>query len=231
MRKPQPDHVKIRDLREARGWPQQQLADVARVNLRTIQRVETGQGASHDTLCGIASAFDMETSDLLVSPTPTSPPRLPKLHTLHRVRSGEDLCTVVGAAHMFHIDYDHPSDSREVNMIGSFLQEAQDIADMWDQAEPSHRVQWGFSLGTPLRELEGAGFRVFASRVTRKFRWDETAASRFPAADTCPFPMDVAIVLVLRSDNPKILYPGTDREHTVAVFEQDVQHAAERLTV
>jgi transcriptional regulator with XRE-family HTH domain len=44
--------------RSARAWSQQQLADVASVSLRTIQRIEKSGVASNDSLQAICAAFD-----------------------------------------------------------------------------------------------------------------------------------------------------------------------------
>lgn len=55
-------------LRSARGWTQETLAELAGVNVRTIQRVEDGQGGSGDTLRAIARAVEAEDLDFLVRP-------------------------------------------------------------------------------------------------------------------------------------------------------------------
>jgi transcriptional regulator with XRE-family HTH domain len=208
MQAKQPNHERIRELRESRGWSQQQLAEIAGVSPRTIQRVEAGRGASQETLRAVASAFDTEVSELLETAKP--PPPVPKVTLLPRITSGEDLCNVVGGAHMYQQDYDAPSDQAEVDLIGAFLQEAHDIGEIWDDAEPMHRVQWAHGIGESLRAIETAGFRVFGGRVVRRFR--------FGNAD--PIPMSVATLLVVRADSPKILHRNTDREHLAAVFGQ-----------
>ncbi|KKO45169.1 hypothetical protein WG68_12135 [Arsukibacterium ikkense] len=46
--------------RSARAWSQQQLADVAGLSLRTIQRIEKSGVASNDSLQGICAAFNKE---------------------------------------------------------------------------------------------------------------------------------------------------------------------------
>jgi transcriptional regulator with XRE-family HTH domain len=51
---------KIREQRELRGWTQEQLADVAGIDSRTVQRAERDQTQSFDTLTAIASAFDTD---------------------------------------------------------------------------------------------------------------------------------------------------------------------------
>jgi len=52
----------IKKERNVRAWTQTQLAEIAGVNLRTIQRVERDGTASFDTLMGIATAFDIDLS-------------------------------------------------------------------------------------------------------------------------------------------------------------------------
>lgn len=41
---------RVRQLREAKGWTQQRLADKANASDRTIQRIENGDGARRDYL-------------------------------------------------------------------------------------------------------------------------------------------------------------------------------------
>ncbi len=60
-----PDAARIKALRIQQSWPQEQLAQIADVSPRTIQRVEAGGNASYETLRSIASALDVEIRDLL----------------------------------------------------------------------------------------------------------------------------------------------------------------------
>lgn len=199
MANQKPDVERVRELRLARGWSQEQLAKVAGLSPRTIQRLEAGEGTALDTLQAIAAAFDVEVSEVLAAEKPLPPP--PKITFLPRIRTGEELCSVLGAAHMFHQDYDPPTGQDEVELIGSFLQQTFDIGEIWDDVEPMSHVQWAHDLGQSLREIEAAGFRVYAPRVTRTFRWPEQAQG----AGEQRLPMDVATVLVLRNTNLKIM--------------------------
>ena len=56
---------KIRELRESKAWTQQVLSSAACVSVRTIQRAESGQPVSKESLLSIASALDVEWSDLI----------------------------------------------------------------------------------------------------------------------------------------------------------------------
>ena len=54
----------IQQMRLQRGWSQQQLADVAGLNVRTIQRIENGQSASLETFKALGAAFNVDFSEL-----------------------------------------------------------------------------------------------------------------------------------------------------------------------
>lgn len=54
----------VRELRKKRDWSQEQLAEFSGLNVRTIQRVESGQKASLETLKCLASVFEVELSRL-----------------------------------------------------------------------------------------------------------------------------------------------------------------------
>ncbi len=51
---------KIKEMREARGWTQEQLAVAADIETRTVQRVEKDLTKSPETLQAIAGAFDVD---------------------------------------------------------------------------------------------------------------------------------------------------------------------------
>ncbi len=55
---------KIKQLRKERAWSQAQLAEVASLSIRTIQRVEKLGNCSYETLLAIASAFDIDVREL-----------------------------------------------------------------------------------------------------------------------------------------------------------------------
>ena len=50
----------IKGLRQERNWSQEQLAELSGLSLRTIQRVESSNRVSVETLRTLAVAFDME---------------------------------------------------------------------------------------------------------------------------------------------------------------------------
>jgi transcriptional regulator with XRE-family HTH domain len=54
----------VKKLREEKHWSQEQVATMAGLSLRTIQRVEAGNPASKETLKSLASVFEIEVSKL-----------------------------------------------------------------------------------------------------------------------------------------------------------------------
>lgn len=54
----------VKKLREKNRWSQEQLADACGLNVRTIQRVESGNKASLETLKCLAAVFEVDISKL-----------------------------------------------------------------------------------------------------------------------------------------------------------------------
>lgn len=63
----------IRQLRVERGWTQQQLAEIADLSLRTVQRVENQGVASNESVSALAVAMEMPRTEIL---TPMASPEL-----------------------------------------------------------------------------------------------------------------------------------------------------------
>lgn len=56
---------RIRQARMARGWTQQQLAEIADLSLRTVQRVENQSVASHETVSALSAVLEIPRHELL----------------------------------------------------------------------------------------------------------------------------------------------------------------------
>ncbi len=54
----------VKKLRVEKRWSQEQLAKMSGLSVRTIQRVESGQSASLETLKSLASVFEIEINKL-----------------------------------------------------------------------------------------------------------------------------------------------------------------------
>ncbi|MEM9494753.1 MAG: helix-turn-helix domain-containing protein [Pseudomonadota bacterium] len=62
------DPDKLKSLREERRWSQEELAGIAGIGVRTVQRIEKGKSASRATLSSLAAAFDVDAAALAMEP-------------------------------------------------------------------------------------------------------------------------------------------------------------------
>ncbi|MFF1574316.1 helix-turn-helix domain-containing protein [Leifsonia sp. NPDC058292] len=61
------NETRIRELRTTKGWTQERLAENSGVAVRTIQRLESGEDASLETLGLLADALEVAVGDLFAS--------------------------------------------------------------------------------------------------------------------------------------------------------------------
>ena len=57
----------IRQLRMERGWTQQQLAEIADLSLRTVQRVENQNVASNESVSSLAAVLELPREQILAA--------------------------------------------------------------------------------------------------------------------------------------------------------------------
>jgi transcriptional regulator with XRE-family HTH domain len=70
------DSARLRELRAARQWSQEQLAQLSGLNLRTIQRLESGAKISMESLRALAAVFEVPAESLLATrPAPSEAAR------------------------------------------------------------------------------------------------------------------------------------------------------------
>ncbi|ELQ6224757.1 helix-turn-helix domain-containing protein [Cronobacter turicensis] len=65
---------RIRALRLARAWSQEQLAELSAVSVRTIQRIEKGEPPSLETLSALAAVFETRVEELTGAPLQAAGP-------------------------------------------------------------------------------------------------------------------------------------------------------------
>lgn len=114
---------------------------------------------------------------------------------LGRLASGGDIFAVVNGASGFDFVHDELTSAAEADLVGGFLQEAQDYGDLSGDSEAGERVKAAFELSERLRDVEEAGFWVFGVREVRILEGG--------IGPTSPFP--IALISVVRADNPEIL--------------------------
>lgn len=120
---------------------------------------------------------------------------------LSRFTTGKQVIDLVTSCIAFYINHDEPKSQREVDLIGEFLQNVQDWADIKDLLEPSQRVNLAYSLTQSLQELEDAGFYVFGGREVQLIEGGiEPEPSNWP----------VGILNILRKDSKEIIQVDLD---------------------
>jgi transcriptional regulator with XRE-family HTH domain len=155
----------VRKQREARAWPQSQLAEVAGVSIRTIQRLERDGSARSETLMGVAQAFDMDVKYLNeMSKSNEEVVARKHLHLLPRLTVGRDLTNIVVGTDQFQIEHDEDSDPRSIQAMKGILELVKhDIVRLHD-ADPAERLRVEEELTQEISGLEAYGYFLFGIR-------------------------------------------------------------------
>jgi hypothetical protein len=122
---------------------------------------------------------------------------------LVRITTGGDLFNIVGGSHAGQFGNDELFNQTEVDLVGAFLQDMHDYLDIWNEIEPSDRVQTAYDFTHRLQELGDLGFWVFGQR--RRMKMGSVDGSTIDD-------WQVAIVQVVRSDSPTIIRIGKENE-------------------
>ncbi len=64
--------MRIGELRRLRGWTQERLAETSGIAVRTVQRMESGNDASLESLSAVAAALEVPVRDLFVTEEPAT---------------------------------------------------------------------------------------------------------------------------------------------------------------
>ena len=151
--------------REARAWPQQQLAIIADVSLRTIQRIEKDGSAAPETLMAIAQAFGMNVGQL----TPTAKSKgeasdKKRVHLLPRLTLGSELTYLVAGVDHLQFEHDDDDDQRSVRAMADVLKAfKQDMVRLHD-ADEAQRPKLEGELSQELKGIDALGYYFFGIR-------------------------------------------------------------------
>lgn len=192
---------RLRKLRMQRNWSQQQLADVAEVSLRTVQRAESGRSIRLDSLVRIARALGVNAEELIVADRQQRS-REGEMrdngNILPRLATADEVLAVMSPGMFYQFGHDQLHSENEVDLVGGFLQLLQDYADLWDTFEASQRVQATFEVQKTLDDLHKEGFWVFGAVVRKKL-----SVRAFDKVLTDVWP--VSTIYIAREDNPAIV--------------------------
>jgi len=157
----------IKKERNLRAWTQTQLAEIAGVNLRTIQRVERDGTASFETLMGIATAFDVDVKEL-TQPLPANQKKNThkSVYLLPRIATGTQLSSLISRADQFQVEHDESTDPRAIGAMKGIIELLKgDVVRLYD-AGPAERIEIEAELTQELNGLEQHGFYIFGIKRT-----------------------------------------------------------------
>lgn len=120
---------------------------------------------------------------------------------LLRLTNGKEILDLVTGAMAYAFDHDELKSQDEVELVGGFLQLAQDWGELSDNLEAGGRVQTAYDLTASIQELEEAGFLVFGGREVQILEG---------GAQATPSNWPVAIMRVLRKNNDSIMHINFD---------------------
>ena len=83
---------------------------------------------------------------------------------LQRIDTGKELMNILAGILALHQNNPEPRSNEDAERMGAFFQNATDARNIWDDLEPSGRIQTEFWLSEEIIELREAGLVVYASR-------------------------------------------------------------------
>lgn len=183
----------LKKLRREKAWSQEQLAEISGVSLRTIQRIEKSGRASLESKKAIAAAFEIRAVELDESLNSLAITDEETENFYFRIDEGAKLTEVIGGAYGYRMNHDNPKTKEEADLLAEALQSIQDWGEVWAEIELGERVKASFELTQLINNLEENGFWLFGIRTNEDY----------PGIKGDKWP--IANLLVMRSDNPKII--------------------------
>lgn len=110
----------------------------------------------------------------------------------YRIETGKQLISVLAGSDACLFDNDQLENEHEVDLVGSFLQSAEDYLDWWDDLESRARVHTQFELDRDIRELGENGFLVYGCQRQERYNIGKSVIDDWR----------VAYLLVVRKSNP-----------------------------
>jgi hypothetical protein len=123
----------------------------------------------------------------------TSPAALPRL------TSGKQIVDIIRDVAGYQFDHDNLDSQDDADYVSDFLQNLHDWGEISGSGvfEIGRQVQLGFDLNKDIEELERRGYFLFGER--KRSRYKDSAGKDLGL-------WDIAVIWVMRKDNPAIVY-------------------------
>lgn len=191
--------VLVKLMRCTRKWTQEQLSEISSLNIRTIQRVESGKAASFDTRRALARAFDADDIDCFnkahvfpsIEELENNANKFEKEHlTLdaHKLDDGRKAGELAAwsNADMCSCDYELPNDVEHT--YAEFLDYFRDFRDVEELYSEVDKLKIYSDFESLIQTIESNGFIL-------KYARRKTAFKTSPD-DENPIPMNVIYISV-----------------------------------
>ena len=95
------------------------------------------------------------------------------------IQSGKDLLNLAMGCHGSYPDYSNDLDDEETNLVGGFIQNVSDWADLAEGLEPIERIRAAKFLDEEIKALNERGFMVFAALENQRVEGGISGPSTF----------------------------------------------------
>lgn len=169
-----PIALNIRKFRQSRHWSQEELAVVSGVDVRTIQRAESGRPIALDSLKAIGAAFDTTIESLSASPEELNR-HLEEFQEkfsvieLQPLEAGPDLHDFLHTD-AFLLQRVGTFSDEQADEFAEFEQELKDYGDLWGDLEPLQRREGEKHLEGIIQRLRSVGVSASIGTHTMNLR-------------------------------------------------------------
>lgn len=162
----------IRQHREERHWTQEELAIVAGVDTRTIQRAEGGHKVALETLKALSNAFEITIDQLSKDKQDAAVAEFRAKYVvvnLQPVGQVGDLSKLFGT-HAYHFQRVGTFTDNQADAIAEFEQLVHDYGDLWDELEPLQRREAEKCIKSFIEKLLSLELAISAGTQSMKIR-------------------------------------------------------------
>jgi transcriptional regulator with XRE-family HTH domain len=181
----------VKYMRDTNKWSQATLAEISRVNERTLQRVENGQPSSLDTRRALARAFGFEDLDVFEKPWPI--PNVEKLKAysaeldkttavipIARIRDGRMLRTMAEGANAFTTEELGELSTEAREAFASIVDYLRDYNDVHELHSMSERLEVDRDIDALLKTIAVSGAAIGAGLRRARVRFKSDAPNYDP---------------------------------------------------
>ena len=174
--------------RHAASYPSNQIDDLSNLMLlcRVHHKMVDDQAETYtaDVLICIKANHEKWVELKLKDQPEIAPVRIKRISSeipakLPVIFSGKELLNLADGCHGAYNDYSDDLDDEETDLVGGFIQDVSDWADLVNGLEPIERIRAAKAIDEGIKELKANGFMVFAARERQRMEGGVYSPSSF----------------------------------------------------